>query len=37
MSIVRNPIVLASLAQPGVAIQLDCFVAPLLAMTTKVA
>ena len=28
-----NLIVIASPAQPGVAIQLDCFVAALLAMT----
>jgi hypothetical protein len=31
---VQKPPVIASPAQPGVAIQLDCFVAPLLAMTT---
>jgi hypothetical protein len=31
----QNPLVIASWAKPGVAIQLDCFVAALLAMTDK--
>src|SRR6185295_10558996 len=31
----KTQFVIASPAQPGAAIQLDCFVAPLLAMTRK--